>query len=110
MMKLVFLRGEGFDFDVCYSSYLKRAIDTLNLALAEMDREWLPVEKSWKLNERHYSALQDLNKAKTAAKYGEEQVLVWRRSFDVRGKHYLGDAAAIAAKEQTVAQQGTVGK
>lgn len=77
------LKAEGFDFDICYTSYLKRAIHTLNLALEEMDREWLPVVKSWKLNERHYGALQGLNKAETAEKYGEEQVLVWRRSFDV---------------------------
>lgn len=77
------LRDEGFDFDVCYTSYLKRAIDTLNFILAEMDREWLPVVKTWKMNERHYGALQGLNKAETAAKYGEEQVKIWRRSFDV---------------------------
>ena len=75
--------ARGFDFDLCYTSYLKRAIHTLNLALEAMDREWLPVEKSWKLNERHYGALQGLNKSETAAKYGEEQVFVWRRSFDV---------------------------
>ena len=74
----------GLDFDLCYTSYLKRAIHTLSLALDEMDRAWLPVIKSWKLNERHYGALQGLNKADTAAKYGEDQVLVWRRSFDVR--------------------------
>lgn len=73
----------GYDFDLCYTSYLKRAIHTLNLALLAMDREWLPVIKSWKLNERHYGALQGLNKSETAAKYGEEQVFVWRRSFDV---------------------------
>ncbi len=77
------LKDGGFDFDVCYTSYLKRAINTLNIVLKEMDREWLPVEKSWKLNERHYGALQGLNKAETAEKYGEEQVLVWRRSYDV---------------------------
>lgn len=78
------LKEEGYDFDVCYTSYLKRAIDTLNYVLAEMDREWLPVTKSWKLNERHYGALQGLNKAETAEKYGEEQVKVWRRSYDVK--------------------------
>lgn len=77
------LREEGFDFDICYTSYLKRAIHTLNLVLEQMDREWLPVIKSWKLNERHYGALQGLNKAETAQKYGEDQVLIWRRSFDV---------------------------
>ena len=75
------MRDEGLDFDVCYTSFLKRAIHTLNLALEEMDREWLPVVKAWQLNERHYGALQGLNKADTAAKYGEEQVKVWRRSY-----------------------------
>ena len=75
------MRGEGLDFDVCYTSFLKRAIHTLNLALEEMDREWLPVTKAWQLNERHYGALQGLNKADTAAKYGEEQVKIWRRSY-----------------------------
>lgn len=75
------MKEEGLDFDVCYTSFLKRAIHTLNLALEEMDREWLPVIKAWQLNERHYGALQGLNKADTAAKYGEEQVRVWRRSY-----------------------------
>lgn len=78
------LKSEGYDFDVCYTSYLKRAIHTLNHILDEMDRNWLPVIKSWKLNERHYGALQGLNKAETAAKYGEDQVKIWRRSFDVK--------------------------
>ncbi len=77
------LKEEGFDFDVCYTSYLKRAIHTLNLALEEMDREWLPVIKTWKLNERHYGALQGLNKSETAEKYGEDQVKKWRRSYDI---------------------------
>lgn len=78
------LKAEGFDFDLCYTSYLKRAIHTLYLALDEMDRAWLPVIKSWKLNERHYGALQGLNKSETAAKYGEDQVKIWRRSFDIQ--------------------------
>ena len=78
------LEEGGFDFDCCYTSYLKRAIDTLHLMLTAMDREWLPVFKSWKLNERHYGALQGLNKAETAERYGEEQVQIWRRSFDVQ--------------------------
>lgn len=78
------LLQEGYDFDVCYTSYLKRAIHTLNNVLKEMDREWLPVIKSWKLNERHYGALQGLKKSETAQKYGEEQVKIWRRSFDVK--------------------------
>lgn len=77
------LTREGFDFDVCHTSYLKRAIRTLNGVLEQMDREWLSVVKSWKLNERHYGALQGLNKKETAEKYGEDQVAVWRRSFDV---------------------------
>lgn len=77
------LKEEGYDFDICYTSYLKRAIHTLNLALESMDREWLPVVKSWKLNERHYGALQGLNKSETAAKYGEEQVKIWRRSYAI---------------------------
>ena len=77
------LKAEGYDFDVCYTSYLKRAIHTLNYVLDEMDRAWLPVIKSWKLNERHYGALQGLNKSETAEKYGEEQVKIWRRSFDI---------------------------
>lgn len=77
------LKENGFDFDICYTSYLKRAVHTLELALDEMDRTWLPVYKSWKLNERHYGALQGLNKAETAEKYGEEQVKIWRRSYDV---------------------------
>ncbi len=77
------LKEAGFDFDICYTSYLKRAIRTLNLVLEEMDREWLPVVKTWRINERHYGALQGLNKSETAKKMGEEQVKIWRRSFDV---------------------------
>lgn len=80
----ILLKNEGYDFDICYTSFLKRAIHTLNTVLDEMDRAWLPVIKSWKLNERHYGALQGLNKAETAAKYGEDQVKIWRRSFDVK--------------------------
>ena len=78
------LKQEGYDFDVCYTSILKRAIHTLNHVLDEMDRVWLPVIKDYHLNERHYGALQGLNKAETAEKYGEEQVKIWRRSFDVK--------------------------
>lgn len=78
------LKDNGYDFDICYTSYLKRAIHTLNLVLEETDREWLPVVKTWKLNERHYGALQGLNKSETAEKYGEGQVKIWRRSFDVQ--------------------------
>jgi len=77
------LRAEGYAFDVAYTSVLKRAIKTLWLALEEMDLMWIPVHNSWRLNERHYGALQGLNKAETAAKFGEAQVLAWRRSYDV---------------------------
>ncbi len=75
------LLAEGFDFDVCHTSLLSRAIETLWIIQREMDRMWLPVHLSWRLNERHYGALQGLNKAETAAKYGDEQVFVWRRSY-----------------------------
>jgi 2,3-bisphosphoglycerate-dependent phosphoglycerate mutase len=76
------LRTEGYEFDIAYTSVLKRAIWTLWHALDEMDRTWLPVVNSWRLNERHYGALQGLNKAETAKKFGDDQVLVWRRSYD----------------------------
>jgi 2,3-bisphosphoglycerate-dependent phosphoglycerate mutase len=76
------LKAEGFTFDVAFTSVLKRAIRTLWIALDALDLMWIPVEHSWRLNERHYGALQGLNKAQTAAKYGDEQVLVWRRSYD----------------------------
>ena len=78
------LRDAGFGFDSCYTSVLKRAIKTLDLALEAMGSLWLPVEKSWRLNERHYGALEGLNKAETAARDGAEQVEAWRRSWDVR--------------------------
>ncbi len=77
------LKAEGFAFDVAYTSLLKRAIRTLWIVLDEMDEMWIPVEGSWRLNERHYGALQGLNKAETAEKFGEEQVHVWRRSYDI---------------------------
>jgi 2,3-bisphosphoglycerate-dependent phosphoglycerate mutase len=77
------LKDEGWDFDLCHTSVLKRATHTLWHALDELDRTWLPVVNSWRLNERHYGALQGLNKAETAKKFGDEQVLVWRRSYDV---------------------------
>ncbi len=77
------LREAGFEFDVAYTSVLKRAIWTLWHCLDEMDRTWLPVVNDWRLNERHYGALQGLNKADMARQYGDEQVLVWRRSYDV---------------------------
>jgi 2,3-bisphosphoglycerate-dependent phosphoglycerate mutase len=76
------LRKEGFSFDRAYTSVLKRAIKTLNVVLEELDQLWLPVSHSWRLNERHYGALQGLNKAETAARFGDDQVLVWRRSYE----------------------------
>lgn len=77
------LKERGFTFDMAFTSYLRRAIKTLWLALEEMDQMWIPVYNSWRLNEKHYGTLQGLNKAETAEKYGEEQVLKWRRSFDI---------------------------
>ena len=77
------MAAEKFEFDVAYTSVLKRAIRTLGIALDEMDMLWIPVHKSWRLNERHYGALQGLNKAETAAKHGEAQVKIWRRSYDI---------------------------
>jgi 2,3-bisphosphoglycerate-dependent phosphoglycerate mutase len=76
------LKEAGFNFDLCYTSVLKRAIRTLWLTLDAMDLMWLPVKHDWRLNERHYGALQGLDKAETAAKYGDQQVLAWRRSYD----------------------------
>ncbi|MQY72489.1 MAG: 2,3-diphosphoglycerate-dependent phosphoglycerate mutase [Dehalococcoidia bacterium] len=78
------LKEKGHTFDVAFTSVLKRAIRTLWIVLDEMDLMWIPVYRSWRLNERHYGALQGLNKAETAAKYSEEQVLIWRRSYDIR--------------------------
>ena len=78
------LKEAGFHFDVAYTSYLKRAIHTLNRVLEAMDQEYIPVYKTYKLNERHYGALQGLNKAETAEKFGEEQVKIWRRSYDIQ--------------------------
>ncbi len=77
------LRDEGYEFDIAFTSVLKRAIRTLWLMLDEMDRMWIPVVRDWRLNERHYGALQGLNKAETAARYGDEQVHIWRRSYDI---------------------------
>ena len=77
------MRKEGLEFDVAFSSVLTRANRTLNLALEELGQLWIPVTKTWRLNERHYGALQGLDKAETAAKHGEDQVKIWRRSYDV---------------------------
>lgn len=95
------LKAEGYDFDLCYTSYLKRAIHTLNHMLDEMDRAWLPVVKSWKLNERHYGDLQGRNKSEAAEKFGEEQVKIWRRSFDVKPP-VLDDDDERSAKKQAM--------
>jgi 2,3-bisphosphoglycerate-dependent phosphoglycerate mutase len=100
------LRDEGCHFDLAFTSLLKRAIRTLWVALEELDQMWLPVEKSWRLNERHYGALQGLNKAEMAAKFGEQQVLAWRRSYDtpppaldVNDSRYEGKDARYAGIE-----------
>ena len=92
------LRDKGYSFDVAFTSVLKRAIRTLWLILDEMDLMWIPVHRSWRLNERHYGALQGLNKADISAKVGDEQVHIWRRSYDIRppaldktGKRYPGN-------------------
>ncbi|MDO6415123.1 2,3-diphosphoglycerate-dependent phosphoglycerate mutase [Sphingomonas sp. BIUV-7] len=77
------MAAKGLDFDICYTSLQTRAIKTLNLALEAMGRLWLPVEKDWRLNERHYGGLTGLNKAETAAQHGDDQVKIWRRSFDI---------------------------
>jgi 2,3-bisphosphoglycerate-dependent phosphoglycerate mutase len=77
------LKENGFNFSLAYTSYLQRAIKTLNIILEEMDLMWIPVLKSWRLNEKHYGSLQGLNKAETAERYGDEQVHIWRRSYDV---------------------------
>ncbi|MBV5306238.1 MAG: 2,3-diphosphoglycerate-dependent phosphoglycerate mutase [Desulfobulbaceae bacterium] len=78
------LKSEGYCFDIAYTSVLKRSIRTLWMVLDELDQMWIPVERSWRLNERHYGALQGLNKAETARRFGGEQVFIWRRSYDIR--------------------------
>jgi len=85
------LKQDCFTFDIAYTSVLKRAIRTLWIALDEMDLFWLPIVNSWRLNERHYGALQGLNKAETAQKYGDEQVLIWRRSYDTQPPAFTPD-------------------
>lgn len=81
----------GFQFDICYTSVLKRAVRTLWLVLDRIDQMWVPVHRTWRLNERHYGGLTGLNKAETAAKHGEAQVKVWRRSFDIPPPPMLPD-------------------
>ena len=95
------LIDNDFQFDKAYTSYLKRAVKTLNVVLDRMDQDWIPVEKSWRLNEKHYGQLQGLNKAETAAKYGEEQVLIWRRSYDI-APHALRMTLVIRALKHVI--------
>lgn len=94
------LREEGYKFDMVYTSVLKRAIRTMWLAMDEMDQMWLPVVRNWRLNERHYGALQGLNKAETAARHGEEQVKIWRRSYDVPPPPLEEDDERNAARDR----------
>ncbi len=93
------LKSGGYSFDIAFTSVLRRAIRTLWLALEELDQMWIPVEKSWRLNERHYGALQGLDKAETAAQYGEAQVLAWRRSYDTRPPALAPDDPRGAARD-----------
>ena len=97
------LAGRGFAFDACFTSVLTRAIQTLNIVLAELGTQWLPVTKDWRLNERHYGGLTGLNKAETAARYGDEQVHVWRRSFDVPPPPERPDSPYAAGGERRYA-------
>ena len=97
------LKEEGFDFDVAYTSVLTRAIRTLWLALTEMDQVWIPVHREWRLNERHYGSLQGLNKAETAEKHGDDQVLVWRRSYDIPPPPMTKDDPDYAGKDRRYA-------
>jgi 2,3-bisphosphoglycerate-dependent phosphoglycerate mutase len=97
------LREGGYDFDVVHTSLLKRAIRTMWLALDEMDRMWLPVHRHWRLNERHYGALTGLDKAETAARHGEEQVRIWRRSYDIPPPAMPADDASNPAADRRYA-------
>ena len=98
------LKAEGYSFDVAYTSVLKRAIRTLWIALDEMDQMWLPVVHAWRLNERHYGDLQGLNKSETAAKFGEEQVLIWRRAYAIAPNPMKVDAPRFAGKDPRYAK------
>ena len=93
------LKSEGYDFDIAYTSVLRRAIRTLWIALDAMDRMYLPIKNSWRLNERHYGALQGLNKAETAAKYGDDQVLIWRRAYAIPPNPLSPDDERWAGKD-----------
>jgi 2,3-bisphosphoglycerate-dependent phosphoglycerate mutase len=101
------LKAEGYTFDLAFTSVLKRAVRTLWMALDTLDLMWLPVEHSWRLNERHYGALQGLNKAETAAKYGDQQVHVWRRSYDTPPPPLALDDPRYAAQDPRYAGLGT---
>lgn len=98
------LKAEGYSFDVAYTSVLKRAIRTLDIALDAMDQMWLPVVKTWRLNERHYGDLQGLNKAETAAKFGEEQVLIWRRAYAIAPNPMTVNDPRFAGKDARYAK------
>lgn len=93
------LKEKGFHFDIAFTSVLKRAIKTLDMVLDQMDLLWIPVVKAWQLNERHYGALQGLNKAETARQYGEEQVHIWRRSYDIQPPALTADDSRYPGRE-----------
>ncbi len=93
------LKEKGFAFQKAYTSYLKRAVKTMNCVLDELNEDWIPIEKSWRLNEKHYGTLQGLNKSETAARYGDEQVLQWRRSFDIAPEALTEDDPRNPAKD-----------
>lgn len=93
------LSKAGFSFEVAYTSYLKRAVKTLNCVLDRLNEDWIPVEKTWRLNEKHYGTLQGLNKSETAARYGDQQVHIWRRSYDVAPEPLSEDDPRNPAKD-----------
>lgn len=98
------LKAEGYSFDVAYTSVLKRAIRTLWITLEQMDQMWLPIVHAWRLNERHYGDLQGLNKSETAARYGEEQVLIWRRAYEIAPNPMKVDDSRFAGKDPRYAR------
>jgi 2,3-bisphosphoglycerate-dependent phosphoglycerate mutase len=103
------LKDEGYEFDVAYTSVLRRAVKTLWTVLEEMDRMWIPIHHSWRLNERHYGALQGLNKAETAAQYGDAQVKIWRRAYDVPPPALADGDKRIEADDPRYAELGASG-